>query len=321
MVSDSARTRWLQNRRRGVGGSDVAAILGVSPWRSAWDVWADKTGRLPLDDSDETPAQRRGRLLEQPVADWYAEDTGYAVRQSAVDSIEGDEPWQLASPDRIVQNVGTQWGLECKTARSDFGWGESGQTVTSSTAAEVMPVSYALQVAWYLEVVDYDRWDVAVLIMGTDDLRRYTVTRDRDFGARLVKKIGRWWERHVVQGEAPPIEGTDAAAAWLVNTYPAPKDPLREVEGDEETLLRDLREAEDVYKAAEKAKKDAEARVKQAIGDARGLFCDGLGRVLWTTSKPRELFDKAALKRDHPDIAAKYTKQGEPTRSLRRTWK
>jgi len=312
------RLRWLEGRRKGVGGSDVAPILGVSKWRSAWDVWADKTGRIPLDDSEETKPQKRGRLLEDAVARWYAEDSGFLVRLSAVETLTGAEPWQLASPDRMAQDGAHTFGLECKTARDDDGWGESGAVVGARDAGTVMPIAYALQCCWYMEICNTDRWDVAVLVMTTDDFRRYTITRDEEFGAALLAKVGAWWTEHVCARVEPPIEGTPTAEAWLLSKYPTDRGELREATDEEAGLIRELNDASEAGDAAEKRLKDAKARIKQAIGDDRGLTHEDCGRVTWTTQAGSSRLDSKRLRAEKPEIADQYTRQGTPIRVLRR---
>jgi len=309
------RASWLTQRRQGIGGSDVAAILGVSPWTSPFDVWLDKTGRIESQ-PDETPAQRRGRLLEDAVARWYAEDSGHAV--AAGSSCVGPEPWILGNTDRTVPDLGAV--LECKTARSADGWGESGADVTMREAHTVVPVSYALQVAWYLEATGLDRAEVAVLVMTTDDFRRYTLRRDRDFGAALVDRCRAWWTAHVVADLAPPIEGTDTAHAWLLAEHPSDLQPMRPADEAEAALMAELRAAGEAADAADKRRSTAEAAVKQAIGDGEGLWADG-ARVTWKAQAGRKSLDLDRLRAELPEVAEKYTRQGAATRVLRKTWK
>ena len=75
------KNQWLKQRQRGIGGSDISAVLGVNPWKTSYDLWLEKTGRAPLETAT-TPAMQRGTILEPVVADLYAEETGRRLRKS-----------------------------------------------------------------------------------------------------------------------------------------------------------------------------------------------------------------------------------------------
>ena len=113
---------WFEARRAGLGGSDIAAVLGLSKWQSPMDVWAAKRGLS--EEVVETNAMRRGRLLESAIANWYQEETGLEVLDGNEMPIVGPKPFMLASPDRYVSAGKTRFGLEIKTARSVDGWGD-----------------------------------------------------------------------------------------------------------------------------------------------------------------------------------------------------
>ena len=66
---------WHKARRKGLGGSDIAAILGISKWRTPMDVWVEKMGLV--EPSEESYAMMRGRILEDAIAQWYGEFTGF----------------------------------------------------------------------------------------------------------------------------------------------------------------------------------------------------------------------------------------------------
>jgi len=335
-VSDT-HADWLAARRLGIGGSDVAAIFGVSPWTDAFSLWLDKRGELPDDDNE---AMQRGRVLEPALREAHAHTYDVLVRESPL--VVGPEPWQRANPDGLI---GEDGGWEGKTAVRPDGWGEDGAETTTRANA-LMPPYYALQVAWYLEVTGREWWAVTVAfvpyeadrliaamlrrgideetigqtILDVSELRHYRVTRDRDFGRALVARCGGWWQRHVVEGEPPELTGSKAAHAWLGAQYPDALEPMRPADEDEAALLEALRAATDAAKAADRAKSTAQAQVKQAIGNAEGLFADG-GRVTWRTQAGRKTIDGKRLRAERPEIADEYTRTGAPARVLRATWK
>jgi putative phage-type endonuclease len=306
-------------RRGRCGGSDVGAILGVSPWRSPFDVWAEKTGRSDRGSEPETAPQRRGRLLEGAVAQWYAEDLIVTVTQTDQQTVTGPEPWMLASPDRMVDFWPEgRWGLECKTSKGSEGWGESGSIAAGMLAGEIMPPTYALQVLWYMEVTGLPRWDVAVLFMQSDEFRRFTVLRSESDGKALVDKVRAWWQAHVVADQPPEIDGSDAAQAWLLSQFPREIRPVRQAGEDEEELLRRLAEVKAEIMHAEGQKTILEAKIKEAIADGEGLYCPA-GKATWKWQAGARRLDVKRLQAEMPEVAAKYTIHGDDIRAFRFT--
>ena len=125
--TSDGRTAWLEARRRGVGASDIAAILGRSSWKTAYHVYHEKLGSWVQADN---PRMRWGRKLEDLVAQEYAELTGRFVFRPEETLLRSKAyPWMFASLDRLVHEVedrsclGREIILECKTAAEDRGDG------------------------------------------------------------------------------------------------------------------------------------------------------------------------------------------------------
>ena len=78
-TTDITREEWLEYRRTGLGGSDAAVVMGLTPYRSKIELWADKTGRMP--EAEDNEAMRTGRDLEQYVAERFCEAAGKKVRR------------------------------------------------------------------------------------------------------------------------------------------------------------------------------------------------------------------------------------------------
>ena len=308
------RMDWLKARQKGIGGSDVAAILKIpGAYRTPFDVWLEKTSAV--EDTKETPAQKRGRLLEAAVASWYAEETGAIL--AVGEAMVGPEPWMLGTPDRLVlSGVGGYplHGLEIKTARHTDGWAEDGAEATGRNAGDIVPPVYALQCLWYMAVSNLDRWDVAVLFMGTDEFRRYTIYRDAVYEqSALIAPLRAWWHRHVVGGEEPAIDGSAGASSWLLGKYRSPGEDVIDPTADDLATFEKWVAAK---AARDKAEAEADALgnlLKARIGSARGIR----GLVNWIAVKGRESLDTKRLRAEMPDVAARYTTIGEPTRSLR----
>ncbi len=96
------REQWLQIRRKTIGGSDAAAIVGLSHYSTPYSVWANKTGRIP--DAEDNEAMRQGRDLEEYVAKRWEEATGKSVRRCNVILYNSQYPFAHADIDRKRKN-------------------------------------------------------------------------------------------------------------------------------------------------------------------------------------------------------------------------
>lgn len=283
------RAAWLEWRRGGLGGSDVAALLGLSPWASPFDVWLSKIHGATTDDN---AAMTRGRRLESAIGAWAAEELS-ADLLPAAPMADPDRPWLRGTPDGYLMIDGARYGLEIKTARNLDQWGEPG-------SADIPP-TYRAQVAWYMALTKLDRFYVAVFATFSDDWRIYIVDRDLEVEAALLQLAGDWWDRHVTNGERPPLDGSPGCAKALQAAYPdngfepvTANDTAAELVG----YWLDAKEAEAKAKAERLA---LEAEIKDTIGNASGLDSD-LWAIKWSRYESKRL-DAKALRKARPDLA------------------
>ena len=140
---------WLAWRRKGVGGSDVAAALGLSPYRTARELYYDKIGVVPaVEGEDKSITFEIGHLLEDVVAKIFAKKTGLSVYQDQKMFQHPLFPFMLADVDRFIHLPNGDTGiLECKTAHYDtqYLW-----------ANGAVPRHYELQVKHYMAVMNID---------------------------------------------------------------------------------------------------------------------------------------------------------------------
>jgi putative phage-type endonuclease len=202
----------LEERRTGIGGSDAAVILGLNPFKDVYGLYLDKRGEAPPEDENFLKESRYwGSVLEQPVADRYAEETGYKIQKSNQLIRSKDHPFMIANIDRKVVGEDRRIGFEAKTAARADGWGESG-------SAEIPPY-IMLQCQHYLAVTGYDLWDLAVLI-GNRDYRMYRVTPIESIIEQLIDAEQEFWDR-VQAGVAPEPDWQSAATTRLLkDLYP-----------------------------------------------------------------------------------------------------
>lgn len=186
---------WLEYRRRGIGGSDIAALCGMSRYKSPMAVYLDKIGELPP--IQDNPKMKAGRILEPVIADWFAEETGNKVwKQNAIFQ-HPDHSFMLANIDRWLP--GQNAGLECKNT------GEFSRHDWEGTQA---PTEYVLQCNWYMAVTGADRWYIAVLIDGWDFQWRI-VERDETIITNLITIAEDFWTNNVIALQPPEYSHQD----------------------------------------------------------------------------------------------------------------
>lgn len=300
-TEEELRESWLKIRRAGVGGSDVAAIMGLSPWRTAYEVWVEKlTGAL--EDISDKPAVHWGNRLEALVGDEYRKShQDRIVRRVNAVARSIARPWAQASLDFEVKDPDLGWGvLEIKTAgyRSANHWDEG------------VPTFYLTQVTHYLSITGRPFADVAVLI-GGQDYREYRIMRDADDVAAVDKAVDEFWHTNVEGGVEPEVTGTDGPSVFSM--HPDPGDVVEL--GSTPLALSRYQLACVEYDAAKKERDRWGAKLKAEIGDAKGWQTPA-GKVLWQRGQ-RSRFDSKRFKADHPDLNDEYTVTSQVDGGLR----
>jgi predicted phage-related endonuclease len=304
----------------------VAQILGCSPWGGPWQAWARLTGLVESEAGNASTL--RGQILERAVAEHYAQQRGLVLIPGPAYTEPpnvGPEPWMATHEDfqvgppppttiPVAIPVGTyqptwtrkRWVLEVKTARTLDRWGPDG-------SADV-PIYYAAQCAWHMACLNLDRCDLVVFAVATDEMRTYTLHRDRAMEARLVAHLRGWYERHVVAGEPPEVDAS--ASPVLARLFPGREERVfLDATDEDRAIAAELRELDQQRTIIDGRADLLKARLQQRIGDAYGI--DGV--CIWAPTKGRDTIDAKALRRDHPAIAEQYTRTGAPSRRFNLT--
>lgn len=293
--ASTPRQDWLAARAGGIGGSDLHAILGESPFATAWALWARMQGLI---DADERDAERRdwGSVLEDAVAGRWARIEACTVQRVGMVA-DPVHPWRRASIDRVVLAPGSRRAvaiLECKTTSERSGWEDDADLLAR----------YQDQLQWYLGITGLGHAHLAVLI-GGQELRQWTVPADPDRYGLLCDAADRFWRDHVQRGAPPPLVPEDSA--WL-NRLPA--DPLQPPAVLDDPELAELIAQRDAHKAEAKFWQNAgaliDAAIKAHMGAATELV-DDTGQMLFTWRAEKDTtFDTARLKAEDPDLYELY---------------
>ena len=288
------RDEWLELRRRGIGGSDAAAILGLNPWKTPMDVWLEKTGEFTEDESQDNEKMYWGNVLEDVVAREFMARTGLKVRRRNAILKHKDRPFMIANVDRLV--IGHKAGLECKTAGqySAEDW-EMG-----------LPDYYMPQVQHYMAVTGYKTWYVAVLI-GGQEFKYLKINRDDYFIRDLIQAEVEFW-RLVETRTPPPVDGTKASTELIKRLYPeAEKGKEVELPFEAFELIQQYEQACEEEKQIQLVKNEVANRLKDMLGTAEKGTIHGR-QVIWQNVTSKRL-DSKALQKEHPEIYGRYVRE------------
>lgn len=260
-------------RRTGIGGSEIGAILGESAFVSPFDVWLSKTQGWQ---QAETEDMRRGTFLEDGIARWYAQRLGIAEDQLSTETTlrHKSVPVALCTPDRITEKEGRLVSIKAPRRKSDA-WGEPG--------TDQVPPAYILQLQWEHAVCsslwpDMDEeMHLAALLDG--ELAIYPIRADLELQGLMLETASQWWERHVVRGEQPSLDGSSQAREWLKSRFPRDAGEVRPATPRETHLLMELQLAQgesdrwagevETLKAELKLSMGTAARIEAPCGSAR----------------------------------------------------
>jgi putative phage-type endonuclease len=303
---------FTANRTKYLGGSDIGAILGFSKYRTALDVWLEKTGRV-VNSVDNLPV-RFGSFAEEFVANEYATQTGFNLVHSEEGVTHPQYPFMVGHIDRFVfDSIENANGLdselfhgdgscaaahllECKTASpfNQSDWGELG--------TDEVPMSYLVQCLWYLAITNLERCDVAVLF-GNSDFRIYEVYRDKELEDLIITKAASFWNDYV-QLDTPPPAQSESDYQHLFK---------KEVNGkavEAQPLICELTQKLCLLNSEIKSKEVEISQIKQTImsqmGEAELLTYQGKVLATWRLPKQSYRLDGKRLELEHPELIPQY---------------
>lgn len=292
---------WEAERRKSVGASEVAALLGLSPYNTALDVYKHKLG---IDKPFDPVLSYIGHASESIVE-------GYLTRFSGLDldpqpgfmARSREFPFMHASFDRVHHHPLIPIQIKTASAWANHEWDEG------------VPTDIQVQVMAEMLVSGAPRALVAVWIGGRE-FRHYWIGRDdrfiRDY---LIPAVEEFWFGNVKAQVPPPPMTVEE-----VNAIPTESVEVELSENAFEVLER-LTVLNSDIAAQEEERKALKVALAQYTGTADTLTYQGQKVATWRQQKGRVGFDKAGLAAEHPDILAKFTVQGEPFRVLRTTKK
>jgi putative phage-type endonuclease len=290
---------WEEERRNSIGASEVAAILGLSPYNTAGDVYRSKLG---IDKHFDPVLSYIGHASESIVDGWITRFSGLDLDPKPGFMARSVEwPWLHASFDRVHEHPMIPIQIKTASAWANHEWDEG------------VPTGIQVQVMTELAVSGAPRGLVVVWIGGRE-FRHYWLARDDRFiHDYLIPTTRDFWDANVRAKVDPPPMSLDE-----VNALPTEAAEVELSESAFETLERITVLNSDIT-AQDEERKALKVALAQYTGTADTLTYQGRKVATWRQQKGRVGFDKAGLAAEHPDILAKFTVQGEPFRVLRTT--
>lgn len=289
--------QWVEARKNGIGGSDVASIMGLNKYSSPLSVWLIKTGREPSPDLSDNQAVEWGNRLEDVVADKFADEhPELQVRRRNATMVSIKRPWAFANIDRwVTDGKGNVGILEVKTVgmRRAADWDNG------------VPLYYLTQVMHYMSVTGYQYAWVAVLI-GGQEFREYYIERDEQDIQAINDAVDTFWRDFVETDTAPALIGNDPEANALLSQHSDPSTEFIAMLDEDVSMLDELQEIKDQMDDLKHRKTLIENQIKDLIGDNKGIETE-TKRITWVRST-RSSFDKKAFDAAHPGITQDYMK-------------
>lgn len=282
LVSTQAMPRetWLDVRKQGIGASDAAAAVGISPYQSPLELWLIKTGRdsdMPKPNpDDESSPMYWGNILEPIVAQHYTKRTGNKVRKvnAVLQHPDTDKHWMLANLDYTVTHNSDVQILECKTAGE---WG-------AKHWRDGVPEYVQCQVQHQLAVTGKQAADVCVLLCG-QEIKIYRIERDEALIEKLIALERQFW--HCVETDTPPpVDGSDSSGRALKYLYPNDSGDVLDLTEDSHLcqVFADLLAARETIAQAQQREDLYKQTLQEKMGEASRIIFPA-GEVSWKKNK------------------------------------
>jgi putative phage-type endonuclease len=293
---------FTHDRTKYLGGSDIGAILGLSPYKIPLDVWLEKTGKQ-ANLVDNLPI-RFGTFAESFVANEYARATGTILVEYPKAIAHPEHPFLQGHIDRFIASdpssrLFTEDGtctashlLECKTASPfmQHQWGEAG--------SDEVPMSYLAQCHWYLCMTQLERCDLAVLF-GNADFKMFQIHRDVDLESTLLEAAITFWQNHVLT-DMPP----DAKTMGDYQKLFAKEVPGKIIEATEQTylLIDKAKEVNAVIDSKEQELEEIKKSLMEQMQEAQELTYQGKVIATWKRPKASFRFDSKRFESEYPEL-------------------
>ena len=283
--------KQLAGRHGYIGGSDGAAIVGLSKWKTPYDVWLSKVSPEQPEKTANEP-MKWGNILEPVIREELSPELGEITLPDTM--FHPEVGYVAANVDGLFDNG--RKVLEIKTSGMGSGFGENG--------SNEIPEEYWLQVQHYMMVTGAVEALVAALIRG-NDLRRYRIERDWEVEALLLEKYSGFW--NLVQSKTPP-EAQNRSEVERI--FKAQVGKTAYADGDIVEVLSSLKERKNEKKKVEVEIKALESEMALYMTDSEILLGEGGDTIFTWKEQTSKRFDTTRFKTEHPEVYGQFLKSG-----------
>lgn len=289
------KLQWLKERQKGIGGSDVGAIMGVNKWKSAFEVYVDKTQEITeVDKSNELSYW--GSTLEEIVAREFSIRTGKKVRKDNRQLVHKTYEFMIGNIDRRI--VGENAFLECITVNAFR---------AKEWEGEEIPPSVILQCQHYMEVIGVDNCYIAALIGGQKFIYK-KVERDEELISMIVEAEKEFWVNHVEKRIPPKLDGSEAASKYLSKTFKNIDKSLEvNLKSEYKDKINEYLNIKNQMKILDETLKVIENNLKNELGNAERGNIEKF-QIIWKGIISNRI-DSKVLKEKYPKIFKEVLRQ------------
>lgn len=291
IIKNDTRNEWLSERKKGLGGTDIAAVCGVNPYRTPYDVWLDKTNNAPKFEGNKFT--KRGEYMEDAVANYFEDVTECRIIKASETNelyIHDDFDFLLGSPDRrYITKENNKGILECKTTMSKF---------------TDLPDSWFIQTQWYMGHAGYNEGCIAWAELGfSSEFRHVFIKFDKEFYDKLVKIGVDFWNNHVLTGKEPePINSEDVEKMF---PYAIEGESI-EAQSEMLQIISELKQYKSEKKKIDTEIEKREEMLKLAMKSAELIKSNGIILATWKASKSSLKFDSKRFEAENSEIFMAY---------------
>ncbi len=295
---------WLEQRKRGIGGSDIGSIFGLNQYKSTVELWLEKTGKISKPNITDLSDRENfsepaywGILEEEMVAKRFTEETGLKVRRNNHILQHRTYPFMVANVDREGRDQeGKKFVLECKTAN---------EFASKDWEGDYIPLSYELQTLYYVLIGEYDYGYIACKIGN----RKFVIKKVEldQFTEKTITEKCQWFWDLVESNTMPPVDGSEACGNILTELYPEAKQESSITLDDKLDDL--LIQRDDLKSQVETLKSQIDYidnTLKQELADYESGYTNNY-KVSWKNVTSNR-FDTKAFEKAHPELKEQFTK-------------
>ncbi|WP_181771256.1 YqaJ viral recombinase family nuclease [Amycolatopsis pittospori] len=309
LPADAPHEDWLFARTFGLGGSDVAAACGLSPWKTPFQLWLEKTRRIEVEfDEAATERMHWGTVLEPVLMrEWDERHPEYVLTGGAGVYADRTHAWMLANVDGLAWEFSGELAgiVEAKTGghRSAAEWADDG-----------VPIHYVCQVQWYMHLLGAPR-TFLVALLDTNTYLERIVERDDDLIGDLIDGAIEFWS-HVQRDEPPPADPSENTRRAL-SRWPSTPGETVDLDPLWHKHLARRHELSEQIKLLESERTAIDNRLRAEMGEAEVAQLDGAKVATHKApAKPSRTVDYAAFAAEEPDLYSAFVTERPPSRRL-----